>query len=309
MSLRQERAGELTAAFGIAGVLEFAETPAGLVKATVANGGILGEFYLQGAHVTAWRRPGGRPVLFTSPNSVFMPGRAIRGGIPVIFPWFGANAQMPAAPQHGFARAAPWHLEAVEAGGDALTVTFGLGNADITSPFWPERFRAVYSVTFGKTLSLRLAVQNRGRQAFGFEAALHSYFSVSDIAGVTIGGLAGATYIDKTDGGARKQDAAVLVVAAETDRVYLNTAPKCTIDDSGRRHRITIAKDGAASTVVWNPWAERGAAMADLGSPCWREMVCVETGNIADNAVRIAANAEHEMTTTISVGALPTPAT
>ena len=103
------QAAELTAEFGIAGILDFVETEHGLVKATISLDGISGELFLQGAHPTAWQPPGERPVLFTSPNSAFAPGRAIRGGIPIIFPWFGANPHAPAAPQHGFARTTTWH--------------------------------------------------------------------------------------------------------------------------------------------------------------------------------------------------------
>lgn len=299
----------LSAEFGITGTLDFIETEHGLVKAAVSLDRIQGELYLQGAHVTGWQRPGGRPVLFTSLNSAFVPGRAIRGGIPIIFPWFGAHAHAPAAPQHGFARTASWRLERVEAANrDALTLTLGLSDADVSSPFWPAPFRAVYTVTFGQTLVLRLAVQNRGREPIVFEEALHTYFSVSDINDVAITGLAGATYIDKTSGGARKrQTEALLKLAGETDSVYLDTGPVCMIDDRGRRRRIAIEKAGAASTVVWNPWAEKAAAMADLGDPAWRAMVCVETGNIADNAVRLTGDSEHAMTTSIAVGPIPAP--
>jgi hypothetical protein len=128
--------------------------------------------------VVAWQPPGERPVLFTSPNSAFAPGRAIRGGIPIIFPWFGANRHAPAAPQHGFARTATWHLDGVETtGNQSLTLTLGLGDGDVGSPFWPEPFRAIYTVTFAQTLSLRLAVQNRATHPITFEAALHAYFA------------------------------------------------------------------------------------------------------------------------------------
>jgi glucose-6-phosphate 1-epimerase len=99
--------------------------------------------------VTAWRPSDERPVLFTSPNSAFAPGRAIRGGVPIIFPWFGASRHTPTAPQHGFASTAKWHLDGVEtAGGGSLTLTLSLGHSDVSSPFWAERFRAIYIVTF-----------------------------------------------------------------------------------------------------------------------------------------------------------------
>jgi glucose-6-phosphate 1-epimerase len=105
------RAKELSAEFGIAGVLDFLETESGLVKAAISLGGMAGELYLQGAQVTAWQPPGERPILFTSPNAVFAAGKAVRGGIPIIFPWFGPNRRAPSAPQHGFARTATWHLD------------------------------------------------------------------------------------------------------------------------------------------------------------------------------------------------------
>ena len=301
------QAEELTAEFGIAGILDFVETEHGLVKAAISLDGVAGELYLQGAHLTAWQPPGERPVLFTSPNSAFAPGRAIRGGIPIIFPWFGANRHAPAAPQHGFARTATWRLDGVETTGrESLTLTLGLGDGDVGSPFWPEPFRAIYTVTFAQTLSLRLAVQNRATHPITFEEALHAYFAISDISTIAISGLAGTTYIDKTEAARRKpQTAALVTITAETDRVYLDTPGRCAIEDRGWRRRVVIEKVGAASSVVWNPWAEKAAAMVDLGDPAWRGMVCVETGNIADNEVRLAADDEHQMSTVISVDAGP----
>jgi glucose-6-phosphate 1-epimerase len=299
------RAEELAAEFGIAGVLDFIETEHGLVKTAISLDGVAGELYLQGAQVTAWQPPGERPVLFTSPNSAFAPGRAIRGGIPIVFPWFGASRQAPTAPQHGFARTATWHLDGVEtAGSGSLTLTLRLSDGDVGSPFWPQRFRAIYTVSFAPALSLRLAVQNRATHPIRFEEALHGYFAISDVTAIAISGLAGTTYIDKTDAARRKRQIADLVtITAETDSVYLDTPGQCIIDDSRWRRRVVIDKDGAASSVVWNPWAEKAAAMVDLGDPAWRSMVCVETGNIADNEVRLAADAEHQMSTRISVDA------
>ena len=240
-----------------------------------------------------------------SPNSAFAPGRAIRGGIPIIFPWFGSSRHAPEAPQHGFARTTIWHLDGVKtAGSGSLTLTLGLGDGDVGSPFWPESFRAIYSVTFAQTLSLRLAVQNRAKRPIQFEEAVHSYFAISDVGEIGVSGLAGTTYIDKTDAARRKPQSADLVtITAETDRVYLDTPRRCVIEDRGWRRRVVIEKDGAASSVVWNPWAEKAAAMADLGDPAWRGLVCVETGNIADNEIRLAADAEHRMSTAISVEA------
>jgi D-hexose-6-phosphate mutarotase len=266
---------------------------------------VAGELYFQGAQVTAWQPGGERPVLFTSPNATIQPGKAIRGGIPIIFPWFGPNRHSLAAPQHGFARTATWRLDRVERlGTESLTLTLSLGDGEVRSRYWPEMFRAIYNVTFARTLSLRLAVQNRATHLITFEGALHSYFAVSDVTAVAISGLAGTTYIDKTQAGRRERQVAALVgVVAETDRVYLGAPARCILEDRGWSRRVVIEKNGAASTVVWNPGADKAAAMADLGDPAWRGMVCVETGNIADDEVRLAAGGEHQMSAVISVGA------
>ncbi len=297
------RAEELATEFGIAGVLEFVSTEHGLVKAAISLDDVVGELYLQGAQVTAWQPRDERPVLFISPKSALEPSKAIRGGIPIIFPWFGPSRHAPVAPQHGFARTAMWNLDGVEtAGSKSLTMTLSLTDGDVGSTIWPEPFRAIYTVTFAQTLSLRLAVQNRARHRIVFEEALHTYFAISGISDIAISGLAGTTYIDKTDAARRKPQTTDLVtITGETDRVYLDTPTRCLIEDRGWRRRVAIEKDGAASTVVWNPWVEKAAAMADLGDPVWRGMVCVEAGNIADNEVLLPQNGEHQMSTTISV--------
>jgi len=181
-------------------------------------------------------------------------------------------------------------------------MTLSLTDADVGSTIWSEPFRAIYTVTFAQSLSLRLAVQNRARHPIIFEEALHTYFAISDISDIAISGLAGATYIDKTDAARRKvQTAELVTITAETDSVYLETPGQCAIEDRGWRRCVVIEKDGAASTVVWNPWAEKAAAMADLGDPAWRGMACVEAGNIADNEVLLAPNGEHQMSTAIFV--------
>jgi glucose-6-phosphate 1-epimerase len=290
-------AAELANRFRVPGVVEFAETPLGLVKAQVSLGGMTGELYLQGAQVTAWQPAGHRPVIFTSPNAVFAPGKAIRGGIPVIFPWFGAHPSDPAAPQHGLVRAAPWRLEAVEhdAGAVILVLAHSL-----------DAFELAYRVSFGTELHLALTVRNGGAGEAVFEEALHSYFAVSDVERVAVSGLESCVFIDKTANFARRPPAGgPLTPHQETDSVYLDTPDRLTVDDPGFGRRIVIVKSGAASTIVWNPWPEKAGAMADLGADNWRAMLCVETGNVADNRLTLAAGAEHRMTTRIAIDAAP----
>lgn len=297
-------AAALTAEFGIAGVLDFVANDDGLVKAVVRSGNVGGELYLRGAQVTAWMPDNNHPVIFTSRFSHFGQGRPIRGGIPVIFPWFGANANFPEAPQHGFVRTAPWRIEAVDRRSDGLTLKLGVaGEGDA---FWPHPFSLAYEVSFGATLGLRLSVRNPSRRPIAFEEALHSYFAVSEIANVSVSGLGGCRFIDKTDAMRRKrQRARALRLRGETDRIYLDTPGRLDIADRDLRRRIVIERRGAASAIVWNPWAEKAAALGDLGADLWRRMICVETGNVADNAVALAGGGEHVMAVEIAVAGMP----
>jgi glucose-6-phosphate 1-epimerase len=288
-------AAELNKKFGLAEVVEFAETEHGLVKVAVSRAGITGELYLQGAHVTAWQPAGARPVIFTSSRAVFAPGKPIRGGVPVIFPWFGPHPTDPAQPQHGVARTASWELDAVEPRAEGVALELSLS---------PDGFALRYRVVFGEELQLHLAVRNTSTGSANFEEALHSYFAISDVERVRISGLEASAFIDKTAGMQRCPPAGTpLMLSKETDRVYLNTPDGRVVHDPVWGRRIAIATTGAASTIVWNPWPEKAAAMADLGVDNWRGMVCVETGNVADNRLQLPPRATHEMTTRIAVDA------
>ena len=264
------------------------------------------EIYLHGAHLTRWQPAhAGAPVLWMSAHSFWEDGKPIRGGVPICFPWFGPNASQPSAPAHGFARLADWTLVgAVE--GDAhsdrgTVVTFAL-EGERMSEAWPFRFRATYEVAVGTTLSMSLEVENRDEKALAFEEALHTYFTVSDIANVAISGLERTPYLDKAGGLAqRTQDDSPIRFAGETDRVYLETTAACAIDDPGLRRRIVVSKDNSRSTVVWNPWIAKARAMPDFGDEEWRGMVCVETANVGAAAVQLAPGERHRMTVSLAV--------
>jgi len=287
-------AAELASRFRVAGV-DFVDTEHGLAKVVVSQAGMTAELVLQGAHVTAWQPAGARPVIFTSGHANFEPGKAIRGGVPVVFPWFGPHPTDPAQPQHGFARTAPWQLESVEAGADGVTLELSLSR---------DGFALRYRVFFGRELQLALSVHNISTDAASFEAALHSYFMVSDVEHVSVSGLEACSFIDKTEGMQLFPPAgAPLTFRKETDRVYLNTPDRRVINDPGWDRRIVIATAGSASTIVWNPWPEKAAAMADLGADNWRGMLCVETGNVADNRVHLSPGGTHDMTTRITLDA------
>ena len=143
----------------------------------------------------------------------------------------------------------------------------------------------------------------RSAEPLVFEEALHTYYAVADARRVSVAGLTGATYADKTRDFQRFTDAASpFSFAGPTDRVYTGTGATCTIDDPGLGRRIVVEKDASATTVVWNPWAGH-KPMPDLGADEWPRFVCVETANAADDAVTLAAGTEHTMRASIR----PTP--
>jgi D-hexose-6-phosphate mutarotase len=289
--------------FAIPGLVSFETGPGGLIRAVVTAGAGEAHVYLHGAHVTHFAPRGERPVLFTSARSLYAPDRAIRGGVPVIFPWFGARAGDASAPMHGFARTSEWEVVSVEeAAGSSAQLVLGLSASARTRAAWPPDFEARYRVAVGASLDLALDVRNASGQPFTFEEALHTYLAVADVTAVAITGLAGTTYVDKTDGMKRKQQGeAPLRITSETDRVYLDTRTACAVDDPRGGRRLLVEKAGSATTVVWNPWQEKARAMADFDPEEWRSMVCVETANAADNAVVLAPGERHELTASIRV--------
>jgi glucose-6-phosphate 1-epimerase len=278
----------------------------GLQRVCVTSARAEGEVYRQGAHVTRWRPRGTeRPVLFLSSRAVYARGKAIRGGVPIIFPWFGAHAGDRTKPMHGFARARDWRLGLAEPAPDGtVVIELDLEADETTRPLWPHAFRARYRVTLADTLALALEVVNTSSAAFTFEAALHTYLAVGDIRTVTIRGLEDTAYIDKVDGMRRKRHGAgPLQLTGETDRVFLGTRAGCVVHDPAFHRRLTIDKTGSASTVVWNPWSTKAAEIADLETDDWQRMVCVETANAADDALTLAPGARHVMTATLRVEA------
>jgi glucose-6-phosphate 1-epimerase len=298
-------ATELNEKFAVSGALQFEVTPGGLTRAVVSTPLAEADIYLQGAHIAHWTPCGHKPVLFVSARSFYAPGKAIRGGVPVIFPWFGARSDGKPGPAHGFARSALWSVAGSRLlDNGAVEVSFVLAADDASRGLGFDGFTARFTATVGTELGMSLEVTNSGAGPFPYEEALHSYFAISSIHGVTVRGLEGTTLIDKTDGFKRKvQPDEPIVIAKETDQVHLNSTSDCVVSDPAWRRGITVAKSGSNSTVVWNPWIAKTAGMSDMLPGEWQDMVCVETANAADNSIILAPGESHTLTTTISVKA------
>jgi D-hexose-6-phosphate mutarotase len=289
--------------FEIAGVTRFVAGPGGLIRLEITSRLATAHIYLHGAHITHFQPVGSSPVIYLSPTSRFAHDKAIRGGVPIIFPWFGPRLDNPSLPMHGFARTSEWELETVEQWPDqTCQATLRLVSDDATRALWPHDFVLRLRVTVGRKLQMALEIENWSGAPFTYEEALHTYLAIRDIRQTRVTGLHQVEYLDKVDGFKRKrQDAPDVRFEGETDRVYLSTDSICSVDDPTSGRVLLVAKDGSQTTVVWNPWEEKASALADLGSDVWPRFVCVESANASENAVTLQHGESHVMRVTISV--------
>ena len=187
----------------------------------------------------------------------------------------------------------------VESGAEpngATRLTLRLVTSEKTRAQWPHDCTLDLTVIAGETLRMEMTTENTGASDFVIGEALHTYFRIGDIGEVRVKGLEGSDYWDKVGGSILKKQAGDIHFSGETDRVYVNTAAECVIEDDKLKRRIHVAKSGSLSTVVWTPWTEKANKMGDMGQPeGWREMVCVESVNAMENVVKVAAGTRHTM--------------
>ncbi|HEX5221219.1 MAG TPA: D-hexose-6-phosphate mutarotase [Verrucomicrobiae bacterium] len=256
------------------------------------------EIYFHGAHVTQFQKHGEPPLLFLSQCSRFEKGAPIRGGIPIILPWFGKPADKPG--QHGIARIREWELKEVVSPADG-SVILRLKLSE--QPELPG-CALEYVVGVSDTLTAELIVANKSTHAVKFENCLHTYFTVGDINAVSVAGLKGVDYLDSLENRKRKTEAGEAIrFTGEVDRIYVNSTQPVEIRDEALRRVIRVEKQHSQSTVVWNPWIAKAKAMSDYGDDEYQRMVCVESGNVAMNEVTLVAGQTASLKVKLSVTA------
>lgn len=271
----------------------------GLPFIHVENEAAQAEICLLGATVTEFQPTGHRPVLWTSPNSRFAVGAPMYAGIPVCWPWFGP-ALTPGLPNHGFVRTQMWEIQRVEEElARSTVVEMACRESEATLKLWPYAFELRLTARVGEELQVSLEMSNTGAQTFPVSAALHTYFSISDIENITIGGLEKVTYLSKLHNYQEFTESSAVRINRPADRVYIDTEATCTIDDPAWQRRIVVEKSGSRTTVVWNAGAERSAAMADLGEGVYRHYVCVESVIGPREERTLAPGQQHTLSTRI----------
>jgi glucose-6-phosphate 1-epimerase len=258
-----------------------------LPKIAITTKTCTAEIYLHGAHVTHFQKKGEPPLIFVSRKSYFAPGKPIRGGVPVIFPWFGNRD---GEPSHGFARITEWQLVKTSVAADgAVTLQFAL--PEIPGREAWKNLRTEFIVTVSDKLTMELSATNESHdQTLEIENCLHTYFHVGDIGAVSIDGLRGAHYLDNAAGGngeLKTQTESPLRIAKETNRLYLDTTSAVEIRDENFQRKIRVEKFNSNSTVVWNPWTTQKLP-DDFDAAEHKNMVCVESGNVKQNKISLA---------------------
>lgn len=243
---------------------------------------------LQGAHLLTWQPSGEKPVLWLSSETAFKNGVAIRGGIPICWPWFGPAGQ----PAHGFARNLPWTLTAHDEDVSGVILTFTLEQSAESKKHWPHDFCLIARFKLGEVCEMEL--ESHGE--YEYTAALHTYFNIGDITQIDVSGL-GSPYIDKVNPGTGEQQGN-LTFATRTDRIYTKPEPFSVITDKALQRVIEVHHHNNTDVVAWNPWSELSVSMADMPNDGYKTMVCVETAHVT-SPMKASANTPSRLSVTL----------
>lgn len=296
---------EINIRYGLQNHIVIEEKTPGFPILTLQSPSATATVAAHGGHVLSYTPNGEEPVLWLSSLSHYREGKAIRGGIPVIFPWFGPHASDSDMPSHGFARTRFWTLHSTRLiNGEFPQARFQLTDSELTRTLWPSRFSLELVVTLKESLKVELIIKNEDTEPFTCTCALHSYFTVSHISNIEIQGLEKASYIDQLTGGPHKVQEGPITFDAEKDTIYVDTAATCKIIDPGFKRTVFVEKSGSLSTVIWNPWIDKSARMSDFGDDEYTGMVCIEAANASHNAITVSPSQTHILSTSIRAEAI-----
>lgn len=296
--------------FGMGKELGFKEIAAGITAIEVDTDLATASISLMGGQVLTWHpKSQQEPVLWVSKLAQYVQGTAIRGGVPICWPWFGAHPSESHLPGHGLARVVAWEVAStnIDVSG-VVEVELTLAESDIAAKLrpsdWPASVTLSVRIRIGEKLEVTLTTTNNSDREIRLTEGLHTYFHVSDIENIRVLGLSDCEFVDLTDGNKRRQQTGPIVFEGELGRIFVNCDKTSLIEDRNLGRAIHVTGAGSQSIAVWNPWLETASRMSDLGDEGWRCMVCVETANALENVILIQPEKHHTMTAIYSVTAL-----
>ena len=294
---------QLSSQFAIENQLSFEQHDSGFVMLVINNDHAQAKVSLYGAHVLAFKpHDQDEDLFFCSNKAIFNDGIAIRAGIPICWPWFGADKSGRDLAAHGFARNINWQVSATESLADGSTkIVLELNDTEDSRAVWPHAFNLQLELVIGQNLDIKLTTHNTGDSEFTISQALHSYFNASDIEKIEVVGLSGVHYLDKLRDFASFQQSGEITISQEVDRVYIDAPKQLIVKDAGFDRTLTITNSGSQTAVVWNPWIESSQGMADMQDNGYRRFICVETANTANDCITLSAGESHSTATRYSL--------
>ena len=287
---------KLNQQYAIKDQLEFVTGKGGFTLAEIKNKFATARISLYAGQLLSYCPTGAsQDLLFNSELAYYETGKAIKGGVPVCWPWFGSDPEDRGRPAHGFARTSQWNVVNTHATEDATCLTLQLTPSEQSQKLWEHDFLLTLEMIVGKTLQLKLTTTNKSQQAVSITQALHTYFKVGDISRTTVEGLEEKAYLDKVDQGIEKRQQGSVTISAEVDRIYTDVSNDLLIKDRSLSRDIRIHSSGSHSTVVWNPWTDIAAEMADLEDADYQRLICVETANSAPDVIDILPGQSHQL--------------
>jgi glucose-6-phosphate 1-epimerase len=258
------------------------------------------KIYLQGAHLISFVVNEKKDIIWLSPQANFQAGVAIRGGVPICWPWFGKHSEQENLPQHGFARTSVFEvLDICELINGEIKIILRLSDCPQTRAIWPYEFNLDVCFVIGKSLSIELKTTNNSAQTFEISEAIHSYFKIDNIAQTTLSGLDGCLYLDQLDE-TNKRQIGNLAISQETDNIYTTSESALIISDLVNNNKLLLKQHNCNSTVVWNPWVSKSAMMVDFPDQGYLNMLCVEAANISP-CVQVCSGASHTISQAIQL--------
>ncbi|MCK4842142.1 MAG: D-hexose-6-phosphate mutarotase [Methylococcales bacterium] len=296
---------QLNADFGISNQLVFTKGKGGLPFIEVTNKKASALISIYAGQVLSFKPVNeAEDFMFISDNAYFQEGRAIKGGIPICWPWFGSalDTKNNKLPDHGFVRNNYWSVSAVDIldNGDTKIKLEFVDSAK-TRKLWRYEFYLALEIIVGDSLTLELLTQNTGDKSFFITEALHTYFNVGDATQVQVLGLEKTEYLDKTEDFIKVCQIGALTISEETDHIHLGVKQDLTINDPAFNRNIKITSSGNKNVVVWNPWVKGSAEITDLESDDYRHFICVEIANVASDIVEILPDSEYRIVTNYSL--------
>jgi len=294
---------QLNEKFAIDDQLHFELNEEGIIIAKIANSHGTMSLSTYGAHVLSYLPEGeSEDVFFLSEQAHYGQGKAIRGGIPVCWPWFAEDVLEQGKKPHGFARNQQWHVIGAQAKQDGSTeISLALGHTEANLAVWPYEFELVLQVVVGEALQITLTTKNLSQKPFTITQALHTYLNVSDIHDIEINGFDGLRYLDKLTEFSEKSQQGTVTVSGEIDRVYLKPPATVTLSDVAFNRDIVMTSTGNKTVVVWNPGPETVRSLSDIAPEAYKDFICIETANAVIDQVTVEAGQQHSLTAAFQV--------